>query len=249
MELHKILTERRKQLGLSVDDLAARSNVPKGTLAKLISGNTKSPEFETVRMIAHALDMSLDDLDNDIDSFSMEEKDMVRSYRRLDKYGKKAVRAILDVELSRMENMQAEAEKQAEISIVAEEQEPMITLPYFLESAAAGVPLWTDGEYENLDFPASFVPDGTDFAVGVKGRSMEPDYPEGCTVFVHQTEQINDGDVVIAWLQGEGTVIKCALVAGDKIIRLESINREYPDIVGHKLDGVKIFGKVLGYME
>lgn len=80
MELHKILTERKKQLGLSVDDLAARSNVPKGTLAKFISGNTKSPEFETVRMIAHALDMSLDDLDNDIDSFSMEEKDMVRSY-------------------------------------------------------------------------------------------------------------------------------------------------------------------------
>ena len=249
MELHEILTNRRNQLGMSIDDLVARSNVPKGTLTKLITGATKRPEFENVRKIARALDLTLDALDEDSAAFSLEEKDMIGTYRQLDSYGKKAVRAILDVELSRIEDFKADAQRQEEISLVAEEQEPMITLPYFLESAAAGVPLWTEGEYEDMDFPASFVPDGADFAVGITGRSMEPDYPEGCTVFVHKTEQINDGDVVIAWLQGEGTVIKRALVVGDKIIRLESINREYSDIVGHKLDGVKIFGKVLGYIE
>lgn len=62
MELYKILTARRKAIGMSLDALSDASGVPKSTLAKIMSGATKSPEFERIRAIADALGLSLEDL-------------------------------------------------------------------------------------------------------------------------------------------------------------------------------------------
>lgn len=54
-------------------------------------------------------------------------------------------------------------------------------------------------------------------------------------------------NIIIAWIDGEGTVCKRAVVSGDRITKLESANREYADIKGADLNGLRIYGKVLGY--
>lgn len=52
----------RKDSGLSLDDLCAKSGVPKGTLAKITSGITKEPSIGTMRNLVHAMGYTLDDL-------------------------------------------------------------------------------------------------------------------------------------------------------------------------------------------
>lgn len=52
MELGAIISQKRKQAGLTIDELADRSGVPKGTLNKIINGYTRDPQIETVKSIA-----------------------------------------------------------------------------------------------------------------------------------------------------------------------------------------------------
>lgn len=64
MELGEIISFRRKHAKMTIDELSAKSNVPKGTLNKIIAGTTKDPQLETVKAIARALNCTLEDLDN-----------------------------------------------------------------------------------------------------------------------------------------------------------------------------------------
>lgn len=62
MELGQMISMFRKEKGMTIDQLAEKSGVPKGTLNKIIGGITKAPTLETVRAIAYALGKTLDDL-------------------------------------------------------------------------------------------------------------------------------------------------------------------------------------------
>lgn len=61
MELGEYITKYRKEAGITIEDLATKSGVPKGTINKIIAGTTKSPTLENVRAIAMALGKSIND--------------------------------------------------------------------------------------------------------------------------------------------------------------------------------------------
>lgn len=63
MGLDKI-NEFRKKQGLSIEELASISGIPKSTLAKIAAGITTNPNIDTVKAIARALHCSLDDFDD-----------------------------------------------------------------------------------------------------------------------------------------------------------------------------------------
>lgn len=52
----------RQKLGISQDVLSKRANLAFHTIAKIEAGSTPDPRIETVKKIADALDVSLDDL-------------------------------------------------------------------------------------------------------------------------------------------------------------------------------------------
>ena len=54
MELGDYVSLYRKEAGLTIDELASKSGIPKGTINKIIAGTTKSPTLETVQCIAAA---------------------------------------------------------------------------------------------------------------------------------------------------------------------------------------------------
>ena len=58
--------QMRQHSGMSLDDLSEKSGVPKGTLAKISSGITKTPSLETMRSLVYAMGYTLDDLDRGI---------------------------------------------------------------------------------------------------------------------------------------------------------------------------------------
>lgn len=97
------LSDRRKQIGMSIDQLVEKSGIPKGTLTKIITGITPNPSLESVKAIAYALGMTLHDLDDgedigkgmdDVDQFAFK-------FSQLDAHGQRLVSAVLDLEYER----------------------------------------------------------------------------------------------------------------------------------------------------
>lgn len=60
----EIIAKKKKELGITNEELSIRSGVPKGTIDKILSGVTKDPKLETLKAIAKVLDLSLDDFDD-----------------------------------------------------------------------------------------------------------------------------------------------------------------------------------------
>ena len=107
MELGAIISEKRKQAGLTIDELAAKSGVPKGTLNKIINGYTRDPQIETVKSIARALNCTLEDFDDSprVRTLSQEEYLLIQQYRLLDSIGQEIVQFIIKKELERAEKL------------------------------------------------------------------------------------------------------------------------------------------------
>lgn len=58
------IKEVKKNLGLTNEELSTRSGIPLGTLNKILSGHTSDPQFETVKALCKALNISLAALDD-----------------------------------------------------------------------------------------------------------------------------------------------------------------------------------------
>lgn len=58
------IRKARKKAGLSQDKLAREAGVAYNTVVKIESGENKNPTIETLRSIAKALDVSVDELIN-----------------------------------------------------------------------------------------------------------------------------------------------------------------------------------------
>ena len=64
MELREVLAKLKTENGLTTELLSARSGVPKGTLNKLLNGETRNPTGATLKKIADALNCPVELLYN-----------------------------------------------------------------------------------------------------------------------------------------------------------------------------------------
>lgn len=62
MDLRTKLLKLKNENGLTTDTLSERSGVPKGTINKLLNGETRNPTTQTLRRLAEALGCPLDAL-------------------------------------------------------------------------------------------------------------------------------------------------------------------------------------------
>ncbi len=69
------INKLKKEKKITNDMLAELSGVPKSTLAKITSGKTPNPKLETVRAIANVLGCTLDDLNDENESYSFYSKE------------------------------------------------------------------------------------------------------------------------------------------------------------------------------
>lgn len=109
MGLGELISKYRKEMNMTIDDLAEKSGVPKGTINKIIGGVTKAPTLENVRAIAYALGKTLDDFDDTPrpvktapPELSDEAKKIARDYEGLDRHGRRITRMVIDEEQKRM---------------------------------------------------------------------------------------------------------------------------------------------------
>ena len=96
-----------------------------------------------------------------------------------------------------------------------------------LGTVAAGIPI--SAVEDILDYeevPQSWENQGEFFGLRIKGDSMKPDINNGDTVIVRQQSTANNGDVVIALVNGDDATCK-KLQKTDNGIMLVSNNSEY----------------------
>ena len=116
------------------------------------------------------------------------------------------------------------------------------------QPAAAGLGNYIDmPDFTVEQYPAMLAPDGAEFGVRISGDSMEPEIPNGCTVFVRPTPAVDWGDIGIFVVDGQAYCKK--LVADPKARRavLRSINKTYADIAIEDPSRLRTLGKVLGH--
>ena len=172
------------------------------------------------------------------DNLTSKQLALLNRYDSLDEHGKRIVDTILDYEYERCK-LQKAHEEQAATSYIKE------TIPVYLAKAAAGIPLpiIADG-YELIDKDDS-VPAGADFGAILSGDSMEPDYPDGCTVWVKSQPTLENGDIGVFIIDGEATCKKYHIENGQ--CYLVSLNKKYKPIKINGESDIRIVGKVIGH--
>lgn len=110
-------------------------------------------------------------------------------------------------------------------------------------SAGNGVYLDSDA-YDEIEV-GNEVPENADFGVTISGDSMEPQFINGQTVWVHAQNELEDGEIGIFYHNGEGFIKK--LEHRDGKTCLISLNhRKYQPREIREEDEFLVFGKVVG---
>lgn len=120
------------------------------------------------------------------------------------------------------------------------ETPPVVTVP-LLGEVAAGAPITAEQEYlEMLPLPESFVGSGEHFILNVRGSSMiDIGILDGDMVVVRRQETADNGEIVVAMIDGEATVKRFYRENGG--FRLQPENAAMEPIL---TDHVIILGKV-----
>lgn len=109
MELWEALSNRRKEIGMSFDELQSKTNLSISTIKKILGGHVAAPSFESVRTIAYAMDITLAELDGRIDdspspksAYSPEALALAEVYDKLDPHSKRVVDTVAKIEAERV---------------------------------------------------------------------------------------------------------------------------------------------------
>jgi repressor LexA len=123
-----------------------------------------------------------------------------------------------------------------------------IELP-LLGTVAAGVPIEAVSSGESLSVPEEFVRrSGSHFVLRVRGNSMiDEQIRDGDFVIVNERQSADNGEMVIAMLQGTSATVKKFYRERDGRIRLQPANETMAPMYCHEND-IKIQGIVVGVL-
>lgn len=261
----KRIAERRKQLGLSQAELARKLGMNSSTIWRYERGeigadSIKLPVIESMAMFlkvnpawlvgkteimepSNLLPLNETEQTN-INKLNAHEKKHIEKYRSLDTSGKKIVDIVLDNECERMEKPEMIHIPYMEYEMEHEMEEPQemidIDYSYARVSAGIGIMLNDDEEIIKIKIPLTDESRRADFAVSVRGDSMEPIYCDGDLLLVRRQPAIDPGEIGIFIVNNEGFVKK--LGQGELI----SLNDKYENIPLHEYDEIRCIGKIEG---
>lgn len=232
----KKIKERREELGLSQGDLAVKLGVGKTAISNY-EQNVSSPKETVLLKLFEALKCDANYLYEDYLQESPyfdikeSEKRILKKYRMLDAHGKKIMDMVLDEEYTR-----------SITPIRVEKKQPMYSIRHSLYKVSAGIGFMLDDNnaWETISIPDSPEARQADFALTITGDSMEPIYFGGDIVLVEECDALDEGEVGIYIVNGDGYIKK---YGGDRLI---SLNEKYKDIKFSQHDTIKCVGRVIG---
>lgn len=234
------LQKRRKELGLSRTELAARLGVSPSAVGNYETG-VSAPKEEVLLRLFDALEVDPNYLYRS--SFrhiggiqSDEERKLLEKYRRLPLSGRQTVHTLVDA----LDIMVAEEQR-------LRPRQERRTIPLYQSPAAAGFAAPVFGEDYTLVPVEGDVPPGAELAVRIQGDSMMPQIADGDVVYVNH-DPLQNGDVGIFCVDGD-MLCKQYYRDGFGMVYLFSLNRARADmdVTFHRDSGRSLtcFGRVM----
>lgn len=221
MKLSKKLSKLKNERGLTTDALSKRSGVPKGTINKILNGETRNPTVGTLRALAEALDYPLAMLSDEDAVVSQPQKpagpESIPGIYRLGR-GQPAPENLLPIVKKRV---------------------PL------LGSIAAGVPVYAEETLDATECDASMH---CDFALRVRGDSMiGARILDGDIVFIHSQDDVDDGQIAAVIIDDEATLKRVYHIKNG--LQLLSENPKYPPMLFTLDDhaSIRILGRAVGF--
>ena len=232
MQLKEKIRRLRTRKSLTQKELGLRIGVSE-TSIKCWESGAKNPSVEKIILLSKVLCVSTDYLlgvtpeSEVIDNLLLntDEEKLINEYRQLDSCGKKVVKFVCSIELTRI------MESVTNLKIATKKRkknEPTRKIPRYYTPIAAGysVPLDND-DYEWIETDSS-TSDEADFAVEISGNSMYPYIHDGDVVFVKRTNELEIGDIGVFCVDG---AMYCKQYYVDRLgnLTLVSANPELKD--------------------
>lgn len=222
MDISQNIKFYRKQKGYTQVDLAKLLNVKPTAVSAWESGRNK-PLMDKVTLMANVFNINISQLVGD----TFEANDINPVYSKLD--------------INRKKNVYKYAVNQLD------EQNNVVELPINNEVVISGAVSAGTGEYlgdgykETVSYNGE-IPDH-DFAVVVNGDSMEPTFENKQIIFVKETNEVRNGQFVIADYDHQAYVKK--FMRDENGCRLVSLNKKYNDLPINEEHETSIFGVVV----
>lgn len=222
MDISQNIKFYRKQKGYTQVDLAKLLNVKPTAVSAWESGRNK-PLMDKVTLMANIFNINISQLVGD----TFEANDINPVYSKLD--------------INRKKNVYKYAVNQLD------EQNNVVELPINNEVVISGAVSAGTGEYlgdgykETVSYNGE-IPDH-DFAVVVNGDSMEPTFENKQIIFVKETNEVRNGQFVIADYDHQAYVKK--FMRDENGCRLVSLNKKYNDLPINEEHETSIFGVVV----
>ena len=241
----KKINELKKLKKLTNQKLSELSGIPLGTLNKITSGITTDPKIETLKALAKAFDCTLDDFDvNNTERklLSNKETQLLSSFNKLNTLGQEKaierVEELTQIEKYTIDNVSEEL-------CVTRLDIKDIQLYEIPASAGTGMLITDDVPYEIRKIDLTIAPQArkADFALYVRGDSMEPSYYDGDIIFIKSQPAVDNGQIGI-FIYDDESYIKKYSVQEDGAY-LVSLNKKYEPIKIDENLNFKVCGLVL----
>ncbi|MBR1820077.1 MAG: helix-turn-helix domain-containing protein [Clostridia bacterium] len=222
MKLSKKLAQLKNENGLTTDALSQRSGIPRGTINKILNGETRNPTIGTLAALADALDCPLAYLCDERASVAAPPEDIPGVYKLGDEAswhtGLRNAESILPVTSKRV---------------------PL------LGAIAAGTPIYAEETLDTTECDASMH---CDFALRVQGDSMiGARIQDGDIVFIRRQDDVDDGQIAAVIVEDEATLKRVYHIKNG--LQLLSENPKYPPMVFTLEDyaSIRILGRAVGF--
>lgn len=265
MGIGKRIKDARENLNLTQSELGALVGVT-GSAITNYEKETSHPKEQIMYKLIEALNIDANYLFQDVVNIPSKKNDVtlaeysrIQKYRALDEHGKDIVDTILEKEEARVKGEQRKKENNnlsqcktlpaaptKTISSQAQKcNDGIIEIKVYDQPAAAGIGNYLEEpDYHMEQFPISQVPNKTDFGIKISGDSMEPNIPDGSTVFVQASIAIDSNKIGIFILNGQAYCKKLFVDKDKQEIRLVSLNSKYDDIIIRESDDFRTVGQV-----
>lgn len=253
--LKQIKSERR----ITNDQLSEMTGIPLGTLSKILAGISDSPKLSNIVAICAALECSVDyiltGIPENTNNYTLSDKEitLIENYRKLDAHSRELVAMVISKESEREAGGSERgfrgqiiaggaSVRGAAMKSAVGLSRRKISLYDLPVSAGTGVYL-TDTESVEINIPDNSETSAADFALRIKGNSMEPKYRDGDVLLVEECDSVEYGELGIFILDGDGYFKK---FGGDRLI---SLNPDYEPILLKNFEEIVCCGRVVGKLK
>ena len=258
------LKQIKSEKKITNDQLSEMTGIPLGTLSKILAGISDSPKLANIVAICAALECSLDyiltGIPENTHNYTLEEREMtlIENYRKLDSHSRELVSMIIAKESERGEGARTNKNNERNFNGqvirgggsvrgaamknavgIGRRRISLYDLPV---SAGTGVYL-TEMESADINIPDNPDTADADFALRIKGDSMEPKYRDGDVLLVEECDAVEYGELGIFILDGDGYFKK---FGGDRLI---SLNPAYEPILLKNFEEIICCGRVVGKLK